>query len=168
MTTNDCPICRHVERNLIDHAISEGRPDSFFATNFAADAGSVQWHRENCLGYEGGGSASSGGGGARGGLSAAEWRAEQRQQLRDLRDVACRIIEQTGGDAKHWRTALSAIGAASRLVAQESRLADRKAAPGPRLVQTPEWQRLKARILKALEPYPEARNALTEALTDGK
>lgn len=160
MKQNECPICRHIERSLIDYAIAEGRPDSYLASHFAADADSVQWHKENCLGVDDGDSA----GQQQGGLDAEELRASHQNRLQEMREAAWKIAAKAGDDAGQWRMALSAINAASRLVAQEARLAERKKAPRQRLAESPEWQRLKARILKALEPYPEARRALMEAL----
>lgn len=158
MTQNECPICRHIERSRIDNAIAEGRPDSYLASHFAADADSVQWHKENCLGLDDQNSAGNGR------LGSEELRASHQNQLQEMRAAALKIADQAGADSKQWRTALTAINSASRLVLQEARLAERKRAPRQRLVESPEWQRLKSRILKALEPHPEARRALMEEL----
>ena len=51
-------------------------------------------------------------------------------------------------------------------VVQEAKLRDRKRPPQPHLADSPEWQQLKSRILTALERFPEARQALMEALQD--
>ncbi len=153
MNLNECPICRHVERSLIDHAISEGRPDSYLANHFAADADSVRWHKENCLT-------------GIGGPAATGSEVAQQEQLRELREAARKIASDAAGNEKHWRTSLSALAAVSRFVAQEAKLRDRKRPPKPRLADTVEWQQLKSRILGALDRFPEARQALTEALQD--
>ena len=153
MNLNECPICRHVERNLIDHAISEGRPDSYLTNHFAADADSVRWHKDNCL-------AGAGDPAAAGGEIA------QQEQLRELREAALKIAAAAAENEKHWRTSLSALAAVSRFVLQEAKLRDRKRPSKPRLADTAEWQQLKSRILGVLDRFPEARQALTEALQD--
>jgi len=158
---NECPICRHVERSLIDHAIAEGRPDAYLTNHFAADPASVRWHKENCLAFEdesGGHSAASG----HGEIAAVGHHA----QLRGLRETALKIALEAAGNEKQWRTALAAVNAVSRLVLQEAKLRDRKRPPQPRLADSPEWQQLKTRILAVLERYPDARRALIEALQD--
>ena len=148
---NECPICRHVERSLIDHAIAEGRPDSYLTNHFAADANSVRWHKENCLR-----------------ASCPVDSLDQQEQLRELRETALRIAAEAALSEKHWRTALAAMNSVGRLVVQEAKLRDRKRPPQPQLAESPEWQQLKARILTALERFPEARQALTEALQDDR
>jgi len=146
---NECPICRHVERSLIDHAIAEGRPDSYLTNHFAADADSVRWHKENCLGT--GGEVNA---------------PDHHRQLRELRETAHRIALEAAANEKQWRTALAAMNAVSRLVLQEAKLRDRKRPPQPRLAESAEWQQLKTRILAVLERFPDARRALMEALQD--
>ncbi len=154
MNRNECPICRHVERSLIDHAIAEGRPDSYLKNNFAADADSVAWHKQRCLG--------TGGEIADGGLR----RDSHQEQLRELRETALEIALKSATNEKQWRTALAAVNAVSRLVLQEAKLRDRKRPPAPRLADSAEWQQLKTRILAVLDRFPEARQALVEALQD--
>ena len=154
MNLNECPICRHVERSLIDYAISEGRPDSYLTNHFAADADSVRWHKDNCLAGTGDPAAAGSG------------EVAQQEQLRELREAALKIAAKAAENEKHWRTSLSALAAVSRLVGQEAKLRDRKRPFKPRLADTAEWQQLKSRILGVLERYPEARQALTEALQD--
>ena len=158
MINNECPICRHIERNLIDHAIAEGRPDSYVTCHFAADADSVRWHRENCLHP-----AATANHEVAPLPSAA---AAGLDQLRELRVTAHRIATEAAASEKHWRTSLAAMNAVSRLVLQETRLRDRKRPAPPRLADSDEWQQLKSRILAALERFPEAREALAEALQD--
>ena len=150
MNRSECPICRHVERSLIDHAIAEGRPDSYLTNHYAADADSVGWHKENCLG-------------AGGEIAAGR---DHQDQLRELRETALRIAIEAAANEKHWRTALAAMNAVSRLVLQEAKLRDRKRPAAPHLADSAEWQQLKTRILAVLERFPDARQALTEALQD--
>jgi hypothetical protein len=119
---NECPICRHVERSLIDHAIAEGRPDSYLTNHFAADADSVRWHKENCLGTSGEVNA-----------------PEHHRQLREMRETAHRIALEASTNEKQWRTALAAMNAVSRLVLQEAKLRDRKRPPQPRLAESAGW-----------------------------
>lgn len=151
MNRNQCPICLHVERSLIDHAIAEGRPDSYLTNHFAADADWVRWHKENCLAASAVGEVAS----------AAR---EHQEQLRQMRETALRIALEAAANEKQWRTALTAVNAVSRLVVQEAKLRDRKRPPAPRLADSAEWQQLKTRILAVLERFPDARQALTEAL----
>jgi hypothetical protein len=160
VNASECPICRHIERRRIDHAIFEGRPDAYFKNHFAADADSVQWHKANCLGVPVDDDPSA----ARGEIAATA--AEHQQQLREMRETALRIAAEAAADQKQWRTALSAVNAVSRLVIQEAKLRDRKRPPAPRLADSAEWQQLKSRILAVLERFPDARRALMEALQD--
>ena len=161
MNLNECPICRHVERSLIDHAIAEGRPDSYLTNHFAADSESVRWHKENCLGT--GYGTTAGGGEINGEPDGSR---EHREQLRGLRETALRIAADAAVHEKHWRTALAAMNSVSRLVLQEAKLRDRKRPAQPRLADFGEWQTLKTRILAVLERFPDARQALMEALSD--
>jgi hypothetical protein len=158
VTNNECPICRHIERNLIDHAIAEGRPDSYVTCHFAADADSVRWHRENCLGAAGSAATAT----AAGCHEVAP--AAELEQLRELRATAHRIATEAATSEKHWRTSLAAMSTVSRLLAQETKLRDRKRPVAPSLAESAEWQQLKTRILIVLERFPEAREALVEAL----
>ncbi len=153
MNLNECPICRHVERSLIDHAISEGRPDSYLTNHFAADADSVRWHKDNCLA-------------GTGDPATTGSEIAQQVQLRELRQAALKIAADAAGNEKHWRTSLSALAAVSRFVVQEAKLRDRKRPSKQPLADTAEWQQLKSRILGVLDRFPEARQALTEALQD--
>lgn len=162
MSLNECPICRHVERSLIDHAIAEGRPDAYLTNHFAADPASIHWHKENCLAFED----EDGGQSATSGIREVALQGSHQAQLRGLRETALKIALEAAGNEKQWRTALAAVNAVSRLVLQEARLRDRKRPPQPRLADSPEWQQLKTRILTVLERYPEARRALVEALHD--
>jgi hypothetical protein len=146
-----------VERSLIDHAIAEGRPDSYLTNHFAADADSVRWHKENCLGL---------GLDVAGPAAATGGEVTSQEQLRQLRETALRIALEAAANEKQWRTSLTAMNAVSRLVVQEAKLRDRKRPPAPRLADSAEWQQLKARILAVLERFPDARQALTEALQD--
>jgi hypothetical protein len=155
LNRNECPICRHVERSLIDHAISEGRPDSYLTNHFAADADSVRWHKENCLLGTNGGPVAAGGAAA-----------DHQEQLRELREAAFRIALEAAASDKHWRTALASMNTVSRLVLQEAKLRDRKRPAVPRLADSAEWQQLKVRILAVLDRFPDARQALMEALRD--
>lgn len=161
MNLNECPICRHVERSLIDHAIAEGRPDSYLTNHFAADSDSVRWHKENCLGIGYGAAARDGE--INGGADSSR---EYHEQLRGLRETALRIAADAAVHEKHWRTALAAMNSVSRLVLQEAKLRDRKRPAQPRLADSDEWQTLKTRILAVLGRFPEARQALMEALSD--
>ena len=82
---------------------------------------------------------------------------------------------QACADDKHWRTALAAMTAFSRLAAEAARMsaptpAGRgKSAPETapvKLADTEEWQDLKRRILRVLDRYPGAREALAQELSD--
>ncbi len=161
VNSNECPICRHVERSLINHAIAEGRPDSYLTNHFAADADSVHWHKENCLGI--GYGSTPGSGEIDSGVDSSR---EHHEQLRGLRETALKIAIEAATNEKQWRTSLAAMSAVSRLVLQEAKLRDRKRPPQPRLADSAEWRQLKTRIHAVLERFPEARQALTEALQD--
>ncbi|OAP47439.1 hypothetical protein ATC00_22545 [Sinorhizobium americanum] len=85
----------------------------------------------------------------------------------ELRDSAVTILRSASasGDAK---LALDANRAAVNVLDRLARLMPRNGndAASPPLQLSPEWARLRSTVMVALEPFPEARIAVAEALAE--
>jgi hypothetical protein len=88
-------------------------------------------------------------------------------QVKDLQARALSILSQAerSGDLK---TALLAIREARGCLELLGKLAgELQSAPTVNILVSPEWARIRTLILEALEPYPDARIAVSKALTYG-
>jgi hypothetical protein len=83
------------------------------------------------------------------------------EQIRDDQLAKLDMIVVASIAKKEYRTAVAAIETASRIAGTQA--TQRHEIIGSLLV-SPLWLELRARILRALEPYPEARNAVLDAL----
>lgn len=101
-------------------------------------------------------------------------RGTPAERLAELEAAAWELLEETQGAAGEpaaGRDAKMLLQTASRLqsmIALDFRIGERarkEARPKSPLL-SPEWQRTKRRVLEALDPYPEALAAVTEALRD--
>ncbi len=89
-------------------------------------------------------------------------------QVRSLQTRALSILDQAEG-AGDLRTAVSAVREARATVELLAKLSgeldDR---PVITLVSAPEWLTLRAVVIQALRPYPDAARAVSKALTAGE
>jgi hypothetical protein len=88
-------------------------------------------------------------------------------QVRTLHRRALAILDQSerAGDL---RTALGGIREARGCLELLGRLEGELPAPHLVLLADPAWLALQATILQALDPFPAARQAVAEALTDAR
>ncbi|WP_152024418.1 hypothetical protein [Thermus brockianus] len=87
-------------------------------------------------------------------------------RIRELNREARSLLEEARSKGR-YAAAVQAIGAATRLLELEAKLLgelDERPSVQVALVASPEWARLRAVVLEALAPYPEARAALVERL----
>ena len=84
-------------------------------------------------------------------------------QLRKLQRDALDILERTKQDPRTLGTALQAIREASRLIELAAKISG-EIATGVNITVSPEWVRLRTRILRVMEPFPEAMLRLAEVL----
>ena len=152
-----CTICRHAERAAIDSALVERRPFRDIAGQHDVSKSALVRHFDDHLPAK---------------LAMAKVAAEVvnanslLDQVTSLRSRAITILDtaEKSGDLK---TAISAIREARSCVELLGKLAgELQDAPTINVVITPEWRRLQAVILAALEPHTEARLAVASALTD--
>ncbi|UZX16545.1 hypothetical protein KQ693_05815 [Thermus sp. PS18] len=90
------------------------------------------------------------------------------ERIMELNRQAREVLEEARARGR-YTAAVQAIGAATRLLELEARLLgelDESPKVQVALVASPEWARLKALVLEALAPYPEARAALVERLEE--
>jgi hypothetical protein len=152
-----CSICGHPERAAIDKALVDGEPFRHIAARFGTSTTALQRHKAEHLPAA---------------LVKAQEAAEVAHaddllsQVRDLQGRTLAILAKAEG-AGDLRVALGAIGQArgnlellARLLGE---LQDQQVAVQV-LVASPDWLRVRAVILGALDAYPAARLAVSEAL----
>ncbi len=152
-----CTICRHPERTEIDAALVEHRPFRTIARQFDASKDALIRHHDNHLPAE---------------LVKAKDTAEVAHadailaQVQELHVRAMKVLDTVEED-KDWRAAIGAIREARGCIELLGKLAGAlKDAPTINVVVTPEWRRIQATILAALEPHTEARLAVASALAE--
>jgi hypothetical protein len=146
-----CTVCSHPDRPAIDAALLAGEPFRHIAARTGTSTGALQRHKEEHLPAVL--------------LHAKE--AEQVAQADDLlaqvRDLQRRTLSILDGAEKSGdrRTALAAIREARGNLELLGRLAgDLQEGQIVNVVVSPEWQRVRAAVITALTPYPEARVAV--------
>jgi hypothetical protein len=150
-----CTVCEHPKREDIDRALVGGASNRSVASLYDVSEAAVRRHKANHLPAK---------------LvmaQAAEEVAEADSllsQVRDLQGRAYGILDKAEG-AGDLRTALGAIrearGNLELLAKLLGELDDR---PVVNLTISPEWLQLRAVIVGALEPHPEALSAVVGAL----
>jgi hypothetical protein len=151
-----CTVCAHPERRAIDEALVRGKSMRGLVARYGTVGRmSLQRHRKEHLpallakAYE------------------AEQVAEADKLLTDIRRLQERtlLMLQEAEKAGDLRTALSAVREARNniaLLAEMRGQLDRR--PVVNLVLSPEWLELRALIVRALEPHPEAQEAVVRAI----
>jgi hypothetical protein len=150
-----CTVCEHPRRGAIDEALVGGASNRSVASLYDASEASVRRHKANHLPAK---------------LvmaKAAEEVAEADDLLSQVQDLQARtlaILEAAEGSNQH-RTALGAIREVrSNLELLAKLLGELDERPVVNLNVSPEWLELRAVIVGALEPHPEARGAVLRAL----
>lgn len=152
-----CTICTHAERAAIDAALIANEPYRHIAARFATSTGALQRHKDDHLPAT---------------LARAEAATETARgdsllaQVQALKGKAISLLlkAEAAGD---YRTALSGIREARaclELLAEMEGELNR--APQVNIILSPEWTRLRAVIIGALAPYPDARLAVAARLVD--
>jgi hypothetical protein len=152
-----CSICIHPQRDAINAALLAGEPLRAIAGRFGTSRPALQRHKAEHLPVK---------------LAEAQAAAEAARadslldQVRALQAKTLGILDKAerAGDL---RTAIAAIREARGNVDLLARLAGElrnETTVNVALAATPEWSQLRALILRAVEPFPDARLALAEAL----
>jgi transposase-like protein len=153
-----CTVCDHHERHSIDEALVTGAPYRSVAKRFELSESAVYRHKTEHLPAQL--------------LKAREVEEAARaddllDQVRNLQAHALDILERAekSGDL---RTALAAISQARGNLELLGKLAgELDERPVVNLNIAPEWLELRAVIVGALEPHPEALRAVVGALETG-
>jgi hypothetical protein len=150
-----CTVCEHMEKDVIDRALVGSASNRSVASLYDVSEAAVRRHKANHLPAK---------------LVMAEKAAEvvEADNLLDqVKGLQCRAIAildkaEEGGEL---RTALSAIREArGNLELLAKLLGELDERPVLNLNISPEWLELRAVIVGALEPHPEALSAVVDAL----
>src|SRR5215208_2799383 len=150
-----CTVCEHPKRRTIDRVLVGETWNLSVSSLFGFSESAVRRHKANHLPAK---------------LVMAEKAAEVAEagsllaQMGDLQSRAYGILDKAEG-AGDLRTALGAIREArGNLELLAKLLGELDERPVVSLNFTPEWLELRAIIVGALEPHPEARGAVLSAL----
>jgi len=153
-----CTICTHPDLEAINRALVEGTPNRRIASQHDVTERAVRNHKANHLPET---------------LAKAQEAEEVAQaddllgQVQDLQARTLAILEAAEGSREH-RTALAAIREArSNLELLAKLLGELDERPQVNLLISPEWLELRAVIITALEPHPQALRAVVGALESG-
>jgi hypothetical protein len=150
-----CSVCTHAERDSVDRDLLTGTPNTRIAARIGVSEQAVRRHRELHLPER---------------LAKAQGAAEVASatdlltELRALRSKAISLLlkAEAAGD---FRTALAGIGQARsclELLGELEGELDRR--PQVNLTLSVEWLTLRTTILRALEPFPDAGQAVAAAI----
>ena len=150
-----CTVCEHPEREAIDRALVGGASNRSAASLYDVSEAAVRRHKSNHLPAK---------------LVMAERAAEIAEadtlleHVKGLQERAYAILEKAE-KAGELRTALGAIREArGNLELLAKLLGELDERPVVNLNVSPEWLELRAVIVGALEPHPEALGAVVGAL----
>ncbi len=149
-----CTICTHPERDAIDAALIAQQSLRDIARQYRVSKDALARHREH--------------------LAGALVQAKEVEdvthaddllaQVRDLQSRALAILDTAEG-AGDLKTALAAIREARGCIELFGRLAgELQEGATVNIVLSPEWTRLRAVIIGALAPFPDARAAVSSGL----
>ncbi len=151
-----CSICVHPEREEINAALLAGQPYRSIAKRYEASESAVYRHKLEHLPVH---------------LVKAQDAAEVAhadnllEQVKSLQARALTILDkaEASGDL---RTALSAIREARGNLELLAKLLGELQQEGTvNVIMSPEWLSIRSTIVTVLEPYPQARTAVLEALS---
>ena len=150
-----CTICRHEDRAEVERALVQREPYRHIATRYDVSTGALQRHAREHLPE----------------LLAKAHEAEQAARADELLMDVRRLQEKTLLTLQHaeasgeWSVLLRAVREARENIELLARLrGELDMRPVINLVLSPEWLELRALIVGALEPHPEAREAVVHAI----
>ncbi len=156
---NKCAVCIHQDRDLIDQRLVSGLSVRAVADEFGIGRMSVQRHRANHLPAE---------------MVKAKQLTEVDQadklleRVEGLYDKALRIQEQAESEQK-YQAAVGAIKEArSSLELIAKLVGELKSGTHINLTYSPQWVSLRQILVQTLEPYPEIRGQVVEALEEAE
>jgi len=152
-----CTVCTHEQRDAIDRALVAGEAFRHIAARFGTSTAALVRHKTDHIPAH---------------LAKAEEAksAAQADSLLDRlltlsKETAAILTEARTGKEKDNRLALLAIARAEKqLELQAKLLGELKEGATVNVLVLPEWLSLRALVLEALAPYPQARVAVADAL----
>jgi hypothetical protein len=153
-----CTICNHPQRDAIDLTLLAGEPFRNIAQRFGTSATALHRHKDHLPGQ----------------LAKAHEAAEVVKadtlldRLKELNLETREILKETRESGNH-DLALKAIARVEKQLELEGKLLGELQPEGTTInvYSTPEWLTLRAVVIHALAPYPEAARAVSKALTEG-
>lgn len=149
-----CSICCHPALAAINQGLHEGVNLAALASHYQVSAASLSRHKKH-LSHQ---------------LAEAKKARElaqaefQVQDLLELKARALRIADQAESEG-NFSMALHGVREAVRTISVINKLKDGiDDLPALEFTQTPQWRELRSLILTALEPFPESRQAVFQAL----
>ena len=170
-----CSVCRHPNRNGIETDLVSGQSYRNIGETYGLSAAALSRHRNSHLPEA-----------LSQGLEIAKEReveavaqAERARQtvqadhaldvVRQLRAInaTCLEVLQRSRESEAHGLSLRAVDRIHRQIALQARLLGEMQDTRPvHLAVAPEWQSLRRRIVEALQPFPEARRAVVDALQE--
>jgi len=151
-----CTVCVHQDREAIERALVAGASAQKVSALFRVSPDAVQRHRAEHLPAA---------------VRQARTDAEERQaldvlmQLKAINGASLHILHEAR-QKRDPQTALKAIDRIQRQIELQAKiLGELDERPTVSLVVSPEWAQVRATLLVALAPYPEARVAVASRLT---
>jgi hypothetical protein len=151
-----CTICSHAEREAIEQALLAGQPFRAVAVCFGTSATALFRHKQDHLPVA---------------LLSAQGAAEIAhgdnllEQVRTLQSKTHAILARAEA-AGQLTVALQAVREARGCLELLAKLlGELSQGTTVNILLAPEWQRLRSTIIVALAPFPEARQAVLQALT---
>jgi hypothetical protein len=151
-----CTICTHAEREVIEQALLAGQPFRAVAVRFGTSATALFRHKQDHLPVA---------------LLSAQGAAEIAhgdnllEQVRTLQSKTHAILARAEA-AGQLTVALQAVREARGCLELLAKLlGELSQGTTVNILLAPEWQRRRSTIIVALAPFPEARQAVLQALT---
>ena len=152
-----CTICDHEQREAIDQELVRGASLRDIAGRYRVSKSALERHKANHL-------------------PATLAKAKQAQEvaradslineMRELQQITMRILDEAGKSGDHL-VALRAVGEARRnLELLGKLLGELDTRPQFNILLSPQWITIRAVLLNALQPFPEARQAVAKALLE--
>jgi hypothetical protein len=150
-----CTICAHPQLEAIDRAIVEGAANRRIAAQYAVSEQAVRRHKAEHLPAK---------------LVMAQEAEDVREaldvvkQLKAINAASLHILKEAREQGKP-STALQAIDRIQKQIELQAKLiGELDERPQVNVLISPEWLELRAVIVAALEPHPDARGAVLRAL----
>ncbi len=151
-----CTLCSHPKRNEIDKALLNDEPNQRIATAYKVTESAVRRHK------------------AARHVALRMVKAQEREDVRHAIDVVMQLKAINGAtlavlkearDDKNGDLALKAVDRIQRQLELQSKLlGELNDGTTINITVSTEWLELRALIVQAISPYPEAREAVVKAL----